>query len=93
MAKEINIECPNCSTQITDKMSLLYSFTMQGKAIVEGFTQMQSNLDSEKGSMQKIWKQIEIVLENTIEMYSSLKGIAGNVRALELFYCEIDETV
>lgn len=84
----------------TDKMSLLYSyltsteFTMQVEAIVEGFTQMQSDLDSEKRSMQRIWKQrekqIEKVLENTIGMYGSIKGIAGNsignVKALELPY-------
>lgn len=87
----------------TDKMSLLYSyltsteFKMQIEAIVEGFTQMQSDLDSEKRSMQRIWKQREKVLENTIGMYGSIKGIAGNsignVKALELPYGEIDETV
>jgi hypothetical protein len=44
--------------------------------------------------MQKIWKQrekqIEKVLDNTINMYSSIKGIAGNavanIKALELPY-------
>ena len=86
----------------TDKMSLLYSyltsteFTMQVEAIVEGFTQMQSDLDSEKRSMQRIWKQrekqIEKVLENTVGMYGSIKGIAGNsignVKALELPYSD-----
>ncbi|MCT7514640.1 DUF2130 domain-containing protein [Aliarcobacter cryaerophilus] len=84
----------------TDKMSLLYDyltsteFKMQIEAIVEGFTQMQSDLDSEKRSMQRIWKQrekqIEKVLDNTIGMYGSIKGIAGNsignVKALELPY-------
>ena len=43
-------------------------------------------------SMQKIWKQrekqIEKVVINTIDMYGSIKGIAGNaiqtVNALEL---------
>ncbi|KIM10408.1 MAG: Caldesmon [Sulfurovum sp. FS08-3] len=86
----------------TDKMSLLYSyltsteFKMQIEAIVEGFTQMQSDLDSEKRSMQRIWKQrekqIEKVLENTIGMYGSIKGVAGNsignIKALELPYSE-----
>ena len=89
----------------TDKMSLLYcyltstEFKMQIEAIVEGFTQMQSDLDSEKRSMQRIWKQrekqIEKVLDNTIGMYGSIKGIAGNsignVKALELPYGEIEE--
>ncbi len=88
----------------TDKMSLLYGyltsteFRMQIEAIVEGFTQMQSDLDSEKRSMQRIWKQrekqIEKVLDNTIGMYGSIKGIAGssiaNVKALELPYGESD---
>ena len=84
----------------TDKMSLLYSFLtsnefkMQIEAIVEAFTTMQSDLDSEKRSMQRIWKQrekqIEKVLDNTINMYGSIRGIAGNaignIKALELGY-------
>ena len=49
--------------------------------------------------MQRIWKQrekqIEKVLDNTIGMYGSIKGIAGNsignVKALELPYGEIEE--
>lgn len=81
-----------------DKMDMLYdyltsnNFRMQVEAIVEGFTQMKSDMESEKRSMQRIWKQrekqIEKVTTNTIEMYASIKGIAGNaiqsVKALEL---------
>jgi len=81
-----------------DKMNMLYNFLtgntfrMQVEAIVEGFTQMKSDLDSEKRSMQRIWKQrdkqIEKVITNTIDMYGSIKGIAGSavqsVKALEL---------
>lgn len=81
-----------------DKMELLYgyltspAFKMQVEAIVEGFTQMKSDLDSEKRSMQRIWKQrekqIDKVVTNTIDMYGSIKGIAGSaiqsVKALEL---------
>jgi hypothetical protein len=81
-----------------DKMHMLYdyltsnTFSMQVEAIVEGFTLMKSDLDSEKRSMQRIWKQrekqIEKVITNTIDMYGSIKGIAGNavqsVKALEL---------
>lgn len=81
-----------------DKMGMLYdfltstTFRMQIEAIVEGFSQMKSDLDSEKRSMQRIWKQrerqIEKVITNTIDMYGSIKGIAGNaiqsVKALEL---------
>jgi len=88
------------STQVNkgDKMDMLYTFLtgntfrMQVEAIVEGFTQMKSDLESEKRSMQRIWKQrdkqIEKVTTNTIDMYASIKGIAGNaiqsVKALEL---------
>lgn len=88
-----------------DKMDMLYNFLtgntfrMQVEAIVEGFTQMKSDLDSEKRSMQRIWKQrdkqIEKVITNTIDMYGSIKGIAGNaiqsVKALELPGSDFDE--
>ena len=81
-----------------DKMSFLYdfltsnTFKMQIEAIVEGFTQMQSDLESEKRSFQRIWKQrekqIEKVIINTVEMYGNIKGIAGSaigdIKALEL---------
>ncbi len=81
-----------------EKMTMLYdfltsnTFRMQIDAIVEGFTQMKNDLDSEKRSMQRIWKQrekqIEKVVTNTIDMYGSIKGIAGNaiqpVKSLEL---------
>ena len=82
----------------SDKMSILYSyltsteFRMQIEAIVEGFTQMKSDLDSEKRAMGRIWKQrekqIQKVLDNTVGMYGSVRGIAGNsieiIQALEL---------
>ncbi len=81
-----------------DKMHMLYdyltstTFRMQVEAIVEGFSSMKIALDSEKRSMHRIWKerekQIEKVITNTIDMYGSIKGIAGNaiqpVKALEL---------
>jgi hypothetical protein len=81
-----------------DKMSMVYDFLtsdefrLQIGAIVEGFTQMQIDLDAEKRAMISIWKkrekQIDKVLLNTSHMYSSIKGIAGNavpaVRQLEL---------
>ncbi len=84
----------------TDKMTMLYSFLtsnefkMQIEAIVEGFSQMQADLDSERRAMQRIWKQrekqITKVLENTTGMYGSIRGIAGNaigsIKALELPY-------
>jgi len=86
----------------SDKMALLYNyltsneFAMQVEAIVEGFTTIQSDLQKEKNAMARMWKQrekqLEKVLDNTIGMYGSIKGIAGNaignVKALELEYFE-----
>jgi hypothetical protein len=86
-----------------DKMVILYdyltsnTFHMQIEAIVEGFTQMKIDLDSEKRSMQKSWKmrekQIEKVIDNTIDMYGSIKGIAGSavqeIKQLEMPYSDI----
>ncbi|MDQ6991385.1 MAG: DUF2130 domain-containing protein [Mariprofundaceae bacterium] len=71
-----------------DKMGMLYDFLtshefqLQIEGIVEGFTQMKTDLESEQRSMRSIWKkrekQIEKVLLNTTGMYGSIKGIAGN---------------
>jgi len=89
-----------------DKMGMLYDFLtsnefkLQIEGIVEGFTQMKSDLESEQRSMRGIWKkrekQIEKVLLNTTGMYGSIKGIAGNalqsVPLLELPANEDDDT-
>ncbi|WP_033783369.1 DUF2130 domain-containing protein [Helicobacter pylori] len=83
-----------------DKMGLLYhyltssEFSMQVNAIIEAFRQLKADLESEKRAMAKIWKsrekQIDKVFDSTINMYGSIKGIAGNaigqVKALELGY-------
>ena len=71
-----------------DKMGMLYDFltgnefSLQVEAIVEGFTQMQADLEVEKRLMATNWKkrekQIQKVLLNTSHMYGSIKGIAGN---------------
>ncbi|MGL2903582.1 DUF2130 domain-containing protein [Helicobacter pylori] len=87
-----------------DKVDLLYhyltssEFSMQVNAIIEGFEQLRADLESEKRAMNRIWKsrekQIDKVFEGTINMYGSIKGIAGNaigqVKALELGYDEED---
>ncbi|WQT27413.1 DUF2130 domain-containing protein [Helicobacter pylori] len=87
-----------------DKVNLLYhyltssEFSMQVNAIIEGFEQLRADLESEKRAMNRIWKsrekQIDKVFEGTINMYGSIKGIAGNaigqVKALELGYDEED---
>lgn len=81
-----------------DKMSLLYNYMIspefkhQIEAIVEGFSNMKSELDREKRAMQRIWKerekQIDKVVASTIDMYGSVKGIAGGavqeIKGLEL---------
>lgn len=81
-----------------EKMVMLYNFLisnefrLQVEGIVEGFTQMQSDLNTEKRSIQGHWKkrekQLEKVLLNTNHMYNSMRGIAGNeiqaIKTLEL---------
>ena len=88
-----------------EKMSILYdfltsnTFRMQIEAIVEGFSSLKQALETEKRSMHRIWKerekQIEKVTYNTIDMYASIKGIAGNaiqtVQSLELPAAEDDD--
>lgn len=89
-----------------EKMNMLYSyltsneFKLQIESIVDGFTQMHNDLNTEKRSMQGHWKrrekQIQKVLLNTNFMYNSIKGIAGNaiqsIKALELGHTdELDE--
>lgn len=83
-----------------DKMGLLYNyltgnqFRQQVEAIVEGFTSLKEELDREKRAMQRIWKeresQIEKVIGNTIDMYGSIKGIAGKAIA-PIQYLELPE--
>ena len=81
-----------------DKMAMLYDFLtsnefhLQMEGIVEGFTQMQNDLNAEKNAMKRIWsqreKQIDKVTANAINMYGSIRQIAGNavqsIKALEL---------
>lgn len=81
-----------------EKMKVLYNYLVSSEfrqrieAIVEGFTTLKQEMDSEKRAMQRIWKErekhIEKVIGNTIDMYGSIRGIAGReiqaVQALEL---------
>ena len=81
-----------CATKLADDYLTSNQFRMQIEAIVDGFTSMRTALQKEKNAMARIWKerekQIEKVTANTIDMHSSIKGIAGNaiqtVKALEL---------
>ena len=79
-----------------DKMNLLYSFLtsnefkLQVEGIVEGITEMQEDLIREKNTHKKLWKQrekqFEKVVANTINMYGSIKGIAGkNIPEINTF--------
>ncbi len=84
-----------------DKMTLLYNyltgneFQMQLKAIVDGFMQMQSELDKEKRSLMAAWKRrqklIDSVLANTTEMYGALQGIAGGNALPKIDVLELPE--
>jgi len=81
-----------------DKMVMLYDFLtsnefrLQIEGIVEGFTQMQIDLVTEKNATKRLWKkrekQIEKVINNTLNMHGSIKGIAGtaiqDIKLLEL---------
>lgn len=86
-----------------DKMGMLYDFLtsnefrLQMEGIVEGFTQMQTDLIKEKNAMTRIWKQrekqIDKVVSNAIGMHASIKGIAGSaiqsIPALEIGFSNI----
>lgn len=81
-----------------EKMQMLYTyltgseFKLQVEAIIEGFTQMNIDLEKEMVAMTSIWKrrkkQIDKVLLNTNHLFSSVKGIAGesvsSIKLLEL---------
>jgi hypothetical protein len=68
-------------------MQMLYDyltaneFKNQIEAIVDGFTSMQNALNKEKLQTQKIWKerekQLEKIFLNTVDIYGSVRGIAG----------------
>ena len=81
-----------------DKMQMLFDyltsdeFRMQVHTIIEGFTSMRTNLDKQRKSMNAHWKrqekEIERVVESTVDMYGTARGIAGNafkeIKQLEL---------
>jgi hypothetical protein len=69
------------------KMEMMYGyltgpgFRHRIEAIVEQFTEMQSDLERERRAITKMWskreQQIRSVLESTAGMYGDLQGIAG----------------
>jgi hypothetical protein len=77
-----------------EKTLMLYNyltgneFRQSIEAIVEAFGQMHSDLEDEKKRSLKQWaqreKQIQKVMENTVTMYGSFRGIAGGaVKAIK----------
>jgi len=58
------------------------SFTMDMEAIVEGFKDLKSDLDSEKRAHLRMWKRKEKHLDkiwiSAVNMEGSLRGIGGN---------------
>lgn len=85
-----------------DKMEMLYcyltsnEFKLQIEGIVEGFSQMQTDLEAEKRAMARIWKQrekqLEKVLLNTTNMHGAIRGIAGSaIQAVALLELGNDE--
>lgn len=61
-------------------------FAMHIKAIVSAYKQMQEDLDSEKRSMQRIWKkretQIHKVIGNVTDIYATIEGLVGSQKIL-----------
>ncbi len=83
-----------------DKMAMMYGyltstqFRQQIEAIVDGFKTLKEDLDKEKRLFQKTWKEremtIEKVLGSTIDLYGSVRGIAG--KAIErIQYLELPD--
>ncbi|MFN3152898.1 DUF2130 domain-containing protein [Bremerella sp.] len=85
------IEVGNCKLAVQgqhEKMELVYNylagneFKQKIEGVVEAFVTMQSDLDSEKRSMQRIWskreKQIQRAVSNTAGLYGDLQGIIGS---------------
>jgi len=70
-----------------DKMKLLYDyltgqeFATRVKNIIDSFSSMKTELEQEKRAFQRIWKQREVqidrVITNTIDLYSTFSAIAG----------------
>lgn len=87
------------------KMEILYEyltgteFKQRVEAIIEHFSEMQSDLETEKRWMAKKWakqeKNIRKVLDNTVGMHGDLQGIVGKalgeIKGLEMLPDEIED--
>lgn len=71
-----------------EKLENLYSYLQSDtfrhrfEAYVEGIIEMQKDLETEKRSMERLWKRRELQIERTLgnisKMYGELQGIMGN---------------
>lgn len=89
------------------KMELVYDyltgprFRHRVEAIVEKFSDMQTDLEREKKSMTRLWakreSQIQGVIESTVGMYGDLQGIAGRalqeIEGLEVPLIDVDANI
>ncbi|MCF7956759.1 MAG: DUF2130 domain-containing protein [Phycisphaerae bacterium] len=61
-------------------------FSRRIKRIVDAYVQMQTDLESERRAMTKIWKkrekQISVVLDNAAEMRGEIEGLVGGDKVL-----------
>lgn len=84
-----------------EKMEVLYQFITspqfrrQVEGVLEAFTEMQRDLDTERRAMEKLWKkreaQINRVLNGTSGQYGALQGIVGNAALPEIKTLELGE--
>lgn len=62
-------------------------FRMDMEAIVEGFTEMKSDIDSEKRAQNRLWnkreKSLEKIMLSTVSMYGSLQGIDNSLETIK----------
>jgi hypothetical protein len=71
-----------------EKMDILYryltgsEFRQRVEAVIEAFTSMKEDLESEKRAIMKHWakreKQLSLVVNNMASMYGDIQGISGN---------------
>jgi hypothetical protein len=84
-----------------EKQELIYNyltsdlFKRQLENIVHSFNTLKDALEKEKKQMKKNWKvrekQLEIVIDSTIDIYGSIRGIAGQV-ITPIAALELDDT-
>jgi hypothetical protein len=96
--KEIKTAQENKGEKSTMLYDYLHSpaFATAVENIVLSYRKMKEDIDREKASLNKIWKQremqLEKVIESTVTMYASIKGIGG-AELPSVSYLELDEPI